>query len=74
MASRIFGSVDPNAQDEDQGWTSPSLLADNKFFNVEYSASPYITEDVVLPRFDAAINNTRPFIDDSNEEGVDETE
>lgn len=73
MASRIFGSVDPNAQSEDQGWTSPTLIADSKYFNVEYSASNFLTESVVLPEFDATINGTNPFIDDTNEEGVNES-
>ena len=76
MATRVFGSIEENAEEEDQGWTSPQLMSDNKFFNVEYSASTTIDPSVVsfhLPRFDETINNTQPFIDLSDPEGVNES-
>ena len=76
MTTRIFGSVEPNAQEEDQGWTSPVLMADNRFFNVEYSASTTIDPSNInfhLPRFDETINGSKPFIDLADPEGVNES-
>lgn len=50
-------------------------MADNKFFNVEYSASDTFTTP--LPKFDAYLpgvvsGKDYPFIDNTNPEGVDE--
>lgn len=73
MTTRIFGSVDPDAELQDTGWTSPTLISDNKYFQVEYSASSVVNENTELPKFDDQINNTYPFINKNDPEGVDES-
>ena len=57
-------------------------MADNKYFNVEYSNSEEIIDPntgapKALPKFDATIagvypGRTQPFIDPTDPEGVDE--
>lgn len=69
MTSRLFGSMEEIAQETD--WASPMLIADNRFFNVEYSASTDINPldpNHPLPTFSS--NNA--FIDLTNPEGVNE--
>lgn len=52
------------------------LLADNKYFNVEYSDSNIdpSTSGFRLPKFDETIGGSQPFIDLTNPEGIDESE
>lgn len=69
MTSRLFGSMEEDAQETD--WASPILMADNRFFNVEYSASTDINPldpNHPLPTFSS--NNA--FIDLTNPEGINE--
>lgn len=73
MTTRQFGSIDPDHEEQDQGWESPRLMADSRFYNIEYSASDTVTLSTRLPRFDERINNSYPFIDDNDPEGVNES-
>lgn len=74
MTSSKFGSADPSVV-VTPNWSSPALLADNRFFNIEYSASASFTTP--LPKFDAYLpgvvsGKDYPFIDNTNSEGIDE--
>jgi len=73
MTTKQFGSIDPDAEEQDQSWESPRIISDNKFFNVEYSNSDIVTISTRLPRFDERINNEYPFIDNNDPEGVNES-
>ena len=73
MTTKQFGSIDPDAEEQDQSWESPRIISDNKFFNVEYSNSDVVTISTRLPRFDERINNEYPFIDNNDPEGVNES-
>jgi len=51
------------------------LQSDSKYFNVEWSASEFVSKSTVLPKFDATFDNgsTYPFIDPNDPEGVNES-
>lgn len=67
-ANAIFGNVDPN-NIVIPDWSSPVKLADNKFFNVEYSDFDLIDGvNTILPTFDSDPS----FIDPTASEGVNE--
>ena len=76
MTTRLFGSIDPDAELQDQGWSSPTLVTDNKYFQVEYSGTTTINPNdgnFRLPRLDEEIEDDTPFLDPNNEtEGIDE--
>ena len=77
MTSSKFGSADPTAVIA-PNWSSPMLMADNRYFNVEYSDSDIDPSAIGfhLPRFDETPQGSatqHPFIDLTNPEGVNES-
>ena len=74
MTSSKFGSADPTVVIA-ANWSSPMLLADNKYFNVEYSNSDIdpSAPSFRLPKFDETIGSSQPCIDLTNPEGVNES-
>ena len=65
MCRQVFG--DENTGEKNDGWSQPSLLADNPNFQVEYSVD-YNPERAPKPNFLPSLNDFK----DNSEEGVNE--